>query len=194
MPAAYPDPDRPSRGVSDLDRIGEVVGSGEHLALADEAATRSITLPRDEDGLIPADPHQYSRVLHVVYARGEDLTAGSALTASLGVYFRDVATRRLTPESTAAAYQDLEWVRGSSDMVVVSAFVPPRAGAGDVAVAGFLAAMLKGYNPETSLNYAMCAGRNNLYGMNATDGLTDWDTMTQEMTNSDGRTARTDAN
>jgi len=118
----------------DLDRIGEVVGSGEHLALADEAATRSITLPRDEGGLIPADPQQYSRVLHVVYARSEDLTAGSALTASLGAYFRKVTTRRLTPESPATAYQELAWARGNSDLVVVSAFVPPRAGAGDMAV------------------------------------------------------------
>lgn len=54
-------------------------------------------------------------------------------------------------------------------------------GAGDVAVAGLLTAMLKGENPEIAVKYAMCAGRNNLYGMNATDGLTDWDEMTKEL-------------
>ncbi|MCE5249773.1 carbohydrate kinase family protein [bacterium] len=54
-------------------------------------------------------------------------------------------------------------------------------GAGDAAVAGFLTAMLKGENPEIAVKYAMCAGRNNLYGVNATDGLTDWDTMTKEL-------------
>jgi len=117
-----------------LGRIGEVVGSGDHLTLADSAATRSITLPRDREGLIPVDPRRYGRVLHVVYARGEDLTAGLALGSSLGAYFRELTTRRLTPESTAAAYQELAWARGESELVIVSAFVPPRAGAGDVAV------------------------------------------------------------
>ena len=117
-----------------LARIGDVVGSEEHLALADSAATRSITLPRDRAGLVPTDPRKYGRVLHVVFARSEDLTAGLALGSSLGVYFREVTTRSLTPESPAAAYQELSWVRGESDLVIVSAFVPPRAGAGEVAV------------------------------------------------------------
>jgi ribosomal protein S12 methylthiotransferase accessory factor YcaO len=102
--------------------------------VADEAASRSITLPRDRDGLIPVDPRRYPRVLHVVYARGEDLTAGRALGSALGVYFGNLTTRRLTPDSPATAYEDLAWERGAADLVVVSAFVPPRAGAGDVAV------------------------------------------------------------
>jgi beta-glucosidase-like glycosyl hydrolase/CubicO group peptidase (beta-lactamase class C family) len=117
-----------------LDRIADRVATAEHLALADSAAARSITLPRDRGGLLPADPARYSNVLHVVYARGEDLTAGRALGSDLGAYFRRLTTRRMTPESPATAYQELAWLRGGSDLVVVSAFVPPRAGAGEVAV------------------------------------------------------------
>ncbi|NNM07157.1 MAG: serine hydrolase [Gemmatimonadetes bacterium] len=117
-----------------LDHIGTVVASGDHLALADSAATRSVTLPRDRDGLIPADPRDYPRVLHVVYARDEDLTAGRALGASLGVYFRSLTTRRMSPDSPGAAYEELAWLRGEADLLLVSAFVPPRAGAGDVMV------------------------------------------------------------
>jgi beta-N-acetylhexosaminidase len=122
-----------SRMVS-LDRIGEVVGSREHLATADSAATRSMTLPRDRDGLIPLDPERYRRVLHVVYAREESLTAGLALRSSLEVYFRELSTRRLGPGSPATAYEELAWARGQSDLVMVSVFVPPRSGAGEVAV------------------------------------------------------------
>ena len=59
--------------------------------------------------------------------------------------------------------------------------VKNASGAGDAAAAGFLTAMLKANDPETALNYAMCSGRNNLYGMQATDGLTDWETMTHEL-------------
>lgn len=122
-----------------LERIGDVVGSGPHVALADDAASRSITLPRDRDGLVPVDPRQYERVLHVVYARGEDLTAGRAIGSALGSYFRNLTTRRVSPESPASVYQDLAWSRGESELVIVSAFVPPRAGAGDVAVPEALA-------------------------------------------------------
>ncbi|MFC1509645.1 carbohydrate kinase family protein [Candidatus Omnitrophota bacterium] len=62
-----------------------------------------------------------------------------------------------------------------------SARMKNASGAGDAAAAGFLTAVLKGNDPVTALNYAMCTGRNNLYGMQATDGLTDWETMTQEL-------------
>ena len=62
-----------------------------------------------------------------------------------------------------------------------AARVKNASGAGDAAVAGFLAALLKGTDPETALKYAMCAGRDNLYGMNATDGLSGWGTMTEEV-------------
>ena len=126
------------RAVS-LDRIGDVVGTGPHMAFADSAATRSITLPRDRDGLIPVDPRQSRRILHLVYARSADLTAGSAMGAVLGEFFPSVTTRRLTPESPATDYQALEWAAGEADLVLVSAFVPPRSGAGEVAVPELLA-------------------------------------------------------
>ncbi len=117
-----------------LDHITTQVASAQHLALADSAATRSVTLPRDRGGLIPIDPRDYSRTLHVVYARDEDLTAGRALGSALGTYFRGLTTRRLSPDSPAVAFEELAWLRGEVDLVIVSAFVPPRAGAGEVMV------------------------------------------------------------
>jgi len=131
-----------SRKVN-LERIADVVGSGEHLAMADSAAARSITLPRDRDELIPVDPQRLRRVVHVVYARSADLTAGRTLTSALGNYFPSVATHRFTPESSQGAYADLEWAAGAADLVVVSAFVPPRAGAGEVALPGPLSQFIQ---------------------------------------------------
>ncbi len=117
-----------------LERIGEVVGSGAHRAFADSAASRSITLPRDRDGLVPADPRRARRVLHVVYAREADLVAGREMDALLSEFFPSVTTRRLTPGSPSTAYQALDWEVGAAELVLVSAFVPPRSGAGEVAV------------------------------------------------------------
>jgi len=51
-------------------------------------------------------------------------------------------------------------------------------GAGDAAVAGFLAALLSGETIERAGKYAMIAGRDNLYGPDALTGLTDWEGMT----------------
>ncbi len=117
-----------------LNRIGDVVGSAEHLALADTTAALSITMPRDRDGLVPVDPRELGRVVHVVFSRQADLVAGRTLTSVLGRYFPSVSTRRFTAESSAEAYADLEWAVGGADLVVVSAFVTPRAGAGEVAL------------------------------------------------------------
>lgn len=50
-------------------------------------------------------------------------------------------------------------------------------GAGDCAVAGFLAALLSGEDSETAGQYAMMAGRDNLYGLDAVSGLMEWPQM-----------------
>jgi sugar/nucleoside kinase (ribokinase family) len=51
-------------------------------------------------------------------------------------------------------------------------------GAGDCAVAGFLTGLLKGETIAVAAEYAMAAGRDNLYGVDALAGLSDWETMT----------------
>ena len=55
-------------------------------------------------------------------------------------------------------------------------------GAGDCAVAGFLTALLNGVKIEMAAQYAMLAGRDNLYGADAWSGLSDWRTMTDFIT------------
>jgi len=50
-------------------------------------------------------------------------------------------------------------------------------GAGDCAAAGFLTALLKGAGIEKAAQYAMRAGRDNLYGIDAFSGLSDWEEM-----------------
>lgn len=51
-------------------------------------------------------------------------------------------------------------------------------GAGDCAVAGFLSAILNGAEIGKAAGYAMLAGRDNLYGIDAFAGLADWKKMT----------------
>jgi sugar/nucleoside kinase (ribokinase family) len=51
-------------------------------------------------------------------------------------------------------------------------------GAGDCAVAAFLTAILNGDRLERAGRYAMLAGRDNLYGVDALSGLKDWKRLT----------------
>lgn len=50
-------------------------------------------------------------------------------------------------------------------------------GAGDCAIAGFLAALLKGERIASAGRYAMMAGRDNLYGADALAGIRSWAAM-----------------
>ncbi|GAF76268.1 unnamed protein product, partial [marine sediment metagenome] len=59
--------------------------------------------------------------------------------------------------------------------------VQNASGAGDAAVAGFLAAMLDGTTVEAAAKCAMLAGRDNLYGADALAGLPDWQGMAGEL-------------
>ncbi len=48
-------------------------------------------------------------------------------------------------------------------------------GAGDSAIAGFLAAFLRGQGPETALQSAVCVGWQNLHALDAVSGIRSWE-------------------
>ncbi len=117
-----------------LEGVGDVVGSGPHLAFADRAAERSIVLVRDDRGLIPIGPGAVDRVLSVTYSRFDDLTAGRAFDARAAGYGPVVERvhlhERVSPEEWAAATR----AATAAELVLVNVYLPPRAGAGSVAV------------------------------------------------------------
>ncbi len=131
----------------DLEAIARVVGSRDHLDAADRIAARSITLPRDRDGLVPLDPSEVSRVLSITYAAPEDLTAGRRLDPVLAALLPAVEAARILPESGPEELGALLARAEQNDVVLFNAYVPPRAGAGTVAlpepVRAFLAELVR---------------------------------------------------
>lgn len=117
-----------------LEGVGDVVGSGPHLAFADRAAERSIVLVRDDGGRIPIGPGAVDRVVSVTYSRFDDLTAGRAFDARAAGYGPAVERvhlhERVSPEEWAAAAR----AAMAAELVLVNVYLPPRAGAGSVAV------------------------------------------------------------
>ena len=117
-----------------LEGVGDVVGSGPHLAFADRAAERSIVLVRDDGGRIPIGPGAVDRVVSVTYSRFDDLTAGRAFDARAAGYGPVVQRvhlhERVSSEEWAAAARTAT----AAELVLVNVYLPPRAGAGSVAV------------------------------------------------------------
>ena len=114
-----------------LDRVGDVVGSGAHLAFADSAATRSMTLVRDDAGLVPLDPSATGMTVHVVYASSGALWASRSFSPSFLDRLVDVTEIELDERSDSAAYATAGALLERAARVVVSAYVSPSAGAGE---------------------------------------------------------------
>lgn len=124
-----------------LSRIVKTVGSPEHEALEAEVARRSMTLLREEAGVLPLNGKK--RILSLVVL-DETLITPAALKG-VGVALRselDARTlldgeptvrhvridQRATPEEIENAVLEAR----TADVVVLSLFVPPRSGAGRI--------------------------------------------------------------
>ena len=122
-----------SRMVS-LDAVSRVAGVAEHRGDADDVAARSITLPRDREALIPLDPERFRRVLSVTYASSTNIVAGAEFDGVLRGLVSELETVRIGPETPENDLTQLLERAASFDVVLVSAYVPPQAGASSVAL------------------------------------------------------------
>jgi beta-N-acetylhexosaminidase len=122
----------------DLDLVDDRVGTGAHQAFADSAATLSITLLRDAGHVLPLAPARARTVLSVTYARTANLPAGRAFDPEIARLVPTFRSARIGPESTTARLDSLYIQATNADLVLLNAYVPPRAGVGDVAVPQFL--------------------------------------------------------
>ena len=118
-----------------LEGVTRVVGSAAHREAADRIAARSITLARDRDRLVPLDPSEVGRVLSITYAPEDDLVAGREFDSVLSALVDHVETGRIRPNDSEEAFTALiDRAAAGFDVVLVNAFVAPRAGAGSVSL------------------------------------------------------------
>ena len=120
--------------LTPLDEVDQKVGTGAHLAFADSAATRSITLARDAGHLVPLSAASAGRVLHVRYAPSTWLWAGRAFATDLAERVPSVESWSLDERSDSVVYAAVRDAVGRADRVIVSAYVPASAGSGENAV------------------------------------------------------------
>jgi len=159
-----------------------------------------IFVPSAEELLFMLDPFRYVRCQSEAAAAGSDVVVSETLCAELARACLRLGTRIVMVKDGARGLQlatgDLAPLRGSRlslpedvwshrELRVAAAPADPQrlvnaCGAGDAAIAGFLAALLDGATPERAGTLAALAGRDSLYGGNTLDGLRDWSALCAE--------------
>jgi beta-N-acetylhexosaminidase len=118
----------------DLNAIDSIVNTPQRSAIAREVAEKSITLARDERSLVPL-PRTMRRLLSITYRNDGDLVAGRVFNDELRRGFT-VTTAWADPRSTPEELAALRARADSADIIVASAYVFPREGAGTVGASG----------------------------------------------------------
>ena len=136
-----------SRSV-DLNRIGEVVGSPEHLRLATEVARRSMTVVRNDHALLPLRLRPDQRVALIALGDDEDgmtevnrPSSGETMERA-GEYFLEqmrkrhssVELDRLTPASNSLHVDSVLLHARHSNLIVVALYIKAHAGAGSIGI------------------------------------------------------------
>jgi len=127
-----------------LEAVDEVVGSGVHLAFADTAAARSMTLVRDDASLVPMRADAPVQTVHVRYAPSTWLWASRAFSAGLLERVPGAIEIRLDERSDAAAYAAAREVVERADRVIASVYLHTSAGSGPDALPESLSALVNG--------------------------------------------------
>ena len=107
----------------DLDSLRATVGDSAHVALAQAAADRSITVVRDSMHILPLKVAPGARVLSITIARRADLGASSAFNAVLGKSLPGLQQEFVNSDDPAVNYPRLEAMADSADVTIVSSYV-----------------------------------------------------------------------
>ena len=105
-----------------LDRIGDLVGIPEHIAVADRIAQGSITLLKNRGNLIPLNGTRSAQVLSVTFRRSTDILAGRHFNRVLRETYPRLSTVDLDSNADEAAYADIVRRARGRPLVVVSTY------------------------------------------------------------------------
>jgi beta-N-acetylhexosaminidase len=140
----------------DVQAVEGVVASPEHRALAAEVARRSLTLVRDDRGLVPLAASA-RRILAITYTDAGSRSAGVAFDAALADSSRTVDRVRVDPRTTDAQFAALRARADSADVVLVSAYVAPHEYKGTVSATGgfpaFVESLARAGRPVVALSF-----------------------------------------
>ncbi len=117
-----------------LDEVHRRVGIPAHTRVAREAAERSLTLLKNEGGILPLRGTRSADVVSVTYRRQNDLMGGRAFNARLRQTYPGLDTHTVGRDTRSEEYARLLARARRADLVVVSLHVAAVSYAGSVAI------------------------------------------------------------
>jgi beta-N-acetylhexosaminidase len=106
----------------DESRLGQLVGTSEHWAIAQEVADRSLTLLKNE-GVLPVESSRMVRAVNINIQKSVGDASPAALDAMLMVTYPDIRSFTLHPALDRAVYDAVWRAVAESDLVILSLFV-----------------------------------------------------------------------
>ena len=131
----------------DISRVRSVVGVQAHQAVARRVANRSVTVLKDERGLLPLLGTPGARVYSVTYRRATDLRAGRSFNSGLRQTYGRLRSDYVEPETTQSEYSDILARARQMNLTIVSLHVGVRTASGSVAL------------PEPALDFVRALAR-----------------------------------
>jgi beta-N-acetylhexosaminidase len=116
----------------DLNAVDRIVDIPEHTEIAEEVATRSITLAQDKMNLVPLVRDSTKRILSITYGDAADLVAGRVFNQLISDQLPRTQASRVDARTSEIEYTALSAQADSSDLLLVSAYVSPREFSGTV--------------------------------------------------------------
>lgn len=102
-----------------LERIGELVGTPEHIAVADEIARKSMTILKNGSGLLPLNGTRSAAVLSITIRGRSDVLAGRYFNSALRAIYPRLRTVELEAGGDDSDYEAaLRRARGQALVVV----------------------------------------------------------------------------
>ncbi len=118
----------------DIGRVPKVVGIGPHVSVAREVAGRSVTVLKDDPGILPLRGTSNARVYSVVYRRPQDARAGRAFNGRLRATYRRLRSAFVDADTSPEEYARVLDRSRSMQLVIVSLHVAVRTASGTVAL------------------------------------------------------------
>jgi len=122
------------RRTVDPNAVNRLVERPENFQEARRVAERSMTLLRNEGGLLPLDQSQAASALWIVIAADDDPEEGRALIPQIGRRAKGARILKVDPRTTEAEYRAMIAEASRAETIIVASFVKRAALKGTVAL------------------------------------------------------------
>lgn len=127
----------------DLDALSSLIAKPEYQRAADEVAKRSITVIRNQGGILPIRPERYRRITAVSMADDRTGATGSGFATALRGYHNDVRFWYYDQRSKAEDLDAIVTAAGNSDLILVGSFVFLQTSSGKISLTDAQSRFLK---------------------------------------------------